>query len=110
MERDFQIPLNVDIQAANKMAKNVASGNGTKHMDIKYHLIRKLLEDKKVSTTCCSTTDMIADNLTKPLSKTCFKNLGDCFAFTERFDSIAVKWSADKQYNTDLLSTKKEQN
>lgn len=70
IERIFQTPLKVDNQEAIKMARNDASGKRTMHIDMKYHLIENLGEDKKVLITYCPTSDMIADILTKPLSPT----------------------------------------
>ena len=40
-----------------------------KHIDIKYHFIRDALHKKKIEIIYCPTTDMIADIMTKPLTK-----------------------------------------
>lgn len=42
------VPINIENQAAIKIAKNDENGNRTKHIIIKNHLIQNLLEDKKV--------------------------------------------------------------
>ena len=39
----------------------------TKHIDIRFHFIRWIVEDGKVKLIYCPTEDMVADTLTKPL-------------------------------------------
>ena len=39
----------------------------TKHIDIRFHFIRWILEDKKIRLIYCPTEDMVADVLTKAL-------------------------------------------
>ncbi|MBW0537277.1 hypothetical protein O181_076992 [Austropuccinia psidii MF-1] len=46
----------------------------TKHMDIKLHYIRELLQDKKIKLQHVSTQNMIANFLTKEVGKTSLKN------------------------------------
>lgn len=40
-----------------------------KHVDIKYHFIRSALSDGKIIIEYCPTADMVADVLTKPVTK-----------------------------------------
>ena len=47
----------------------------TKHVDIKYHFIRKAVERKDVNIVYCPTNTMIADILTKGLAKERFQEL-----------------------------------
>jgi hypothetical protein len=55
----------------NKGAVDLASDAGfsqrTKHIDLRHHFIRQLVEDAKIKVKLISTQDMIADALTKPL-------------------------------------------
>jgi len=39
----------------------------TKHMDIRYHYVRELVQQKHLSITYCPSSQMTADILTKPL-------------------------------------------
>ena len=39
----------------------------TKHIDIRFHFIRWVVEDKKIKLVYCPTEDMVADVLTKAL-------------------------------------------
>ena len=71
------VVINVDNQAAIKMAKNDASGNRTKHIDIKYHIVRDLVADQSISLRYCPTEEMTADILTKPLGRVAFSRLCD---------------------------------
>lgn len=42
----------------------------TKHMDLRYHFVKDLVQKDYISIKYLSTNDMIADVLTKPLSST----------------------------------------
>jgi intein-encoded DNA endonuclease-like protein len=57
------------------IVKNGNDKGKTKHMDVRYHYIRELLTDKQVEITHKSTSDMIADLLTKPLDRLTFSKL-----------------------------------
>ncbi|XP_071053569.1 uncharacterized protein [Onthophagus taurus] len=63
------IVLYNDNQSCQKLAKNNVYHSTTKHIDIKYHFIRKVLEDNVINLKYCQTEEMIADVLTKPLPK-----------------------------------------
>ena len=39
----------------------------TKHIDIKYHFIRELFQEKNIDIKYCSSEIMVADLLTKPI-------------------------------------------
>lgn len=47
----------------------------TKHIDIKYHRLRQLIESKKVKPNYINTRENIADILTKALDSTSYQNL-----------------------------------
>ena len=61
--------INEDNQAAISMAKNPQFHGRVKHVDIKYHFVRELVENGQVRLTYCPTENMIADMLTKGLTK-----------------------------------------
>ncbi|MCO5593130.1 hypothetical protein L7F22_047136 [Adiantum nelumboides] len=50
------------------LARNPKHSEKTKHMDLKYHFIREMVEEKKLFLEHTSTEDMWTDFLTKPLS------------------------------------------
>lgn len=58
-----------DNQGAIKLAESDAFRPRTKHIDIKYHFIRKYIEDSIINIKYISTEDMLADNLTKAVPK-----------------------------------------
>ena len=58
-----------DNQGAVALSKNPGSHARNKHIDIKYHYIRQHVEDGSVRVEYISTDAMMADVLTKPLSK-----------------------------------------
>lgn len=51
----------VDRQRTMKMAKTDASGNHTKHIDLKYHLARDQLSGKRFKLNNCPSDDVLAD-------------------------------------------------
>lgn len=72
-KNEFVFPVKIDILAYIKMAKNDAGSNKTKHIDIKYHPVRYLVDEKKLQVSHCPTVEMAADILTKPLGKIFFE-------------------------------------
>lgn len=67
--KDESVILNVDNQGAMKLAMNPVYHNRSKHIDIKYHHIRDVVQSKEVELKYCPTDDMIADIFTKNLPK-----------------------------------------
>ncbi|GBM59824.1 Retrovirus-related Pol polyprotein from transposon TNT 1-94 [Araneus ventricosus] len=62
-----QITVNVDNYSAIKLGENSLFHSRTKHIDIRHHFIRDVLEDGKIAVKHVSTSKMEADILTKPL-------------------------------------------
>ena len=61
------IPLHNDNQSAISLTRDHQYHARTKHIDIRYHFIRWVVEDKKIKLIYCPTEDMVADVLTKAL-------------------------------------------
>ena len=57
-----------DNQAALSIAKDSQCTKRTKHVDIKYHFIREKVLNSKLNVKHCSSSEMVADVLTKPLT------------------------------------------
>ena len=60
--------LHCDSQSAIMLAKNPVFHAKTKHIDVKYHFIRDVLEDKHMELVKVHTDDNPADLLTKGLT------------------------------------------
>jgi KUP system potassium uptake protein len=58
-----------DNQGAIAIAHNPVTHARTKHIDIKHHFVREALSNKAVALEFCPTENMLADILTKPLSR-----------------------------------------
>ena len=58
-----------DNQSCIAMAKNPQHHGKSKHIEIKYHFVRKLVENETIKLEYCSTKEMIADILTKGLNR-----------------------------------------
>ena len=59
--------LYCDNQSAIALAKDHQYHARTKHIDIRFHFIRWIVENGSLALVYCPTEDMIADTLTKPL-------------------------------------------
>ncbi|MCO5614198.1 hypothetical protein L7F22_068478 [Adiantum nelumboides] len=67
--------LHCDSQSAIQLARNPVIHAKTKHVDIRYHFIRDVLEDKPLQLVKVHTDDNRADLLTKSLSSEGFAHL-----------------------------------
>ncbi|MCO5583240.1 hypothetical protein L7F22_037149 [Adiantum nelumboides] len=64
-----EIPvLHCDSQSVIQLARNLVFHAKTKHVDVRYHFIREVLEDKRLQLVKVHTDDNLADLLTKNLS------------------------------------------
>jgi hypothetical protein len=64
--------LDCDIQSAIFLAKNPAYHSNTKHIDVKYHFVRDMVEEKKVLLEKVDTLKNVVDLLTKSMSTEAF--------------------------------------
>ena len=64
-----------DNQGCIAISKNPRRHQRTKHINKRYHYVREKVESKEVLLKYCPTKDMVADILTKYVSKTQFENL-----------------------------------
>lgn len=63
------ITLFNDNQSAQKLCNNIVSHSRTKHIDIRHHFIRELVNKNVVNLNYVSTEEMLADIFTKSLTK-----------------------------------------
>ena len=61
-----------DNQSALHLARNDMFHQRTKHIEVRYHLIRELVEKDQIDYSWIPTKEMVADGLTKPLPKPAF--------------------------------------
>ena len=57
----------IDNQSAQAFAGGTAESNQSKHIDLRYHFVRDLMEKKAMKLNYKSTEEMIADIMTKAL-------------------------------------------
>ena len=84
LEEQVTCSLNMDNQAAIKIAENAESNHRSKHIDIRYHFIREKVKENKVKLIFTPTAEMIADTLTKPLPRPLFEKLRTMTGVTEK--------------------------
>ena len=62
------IRIDCDSQSAILLAKNPASHSKTKHIDVQYHFVRDMVEDKRVLLVKVDTLKNVADALMNSVS------------------------------------------
>ena len=67
--------LYCDNTSAINISKNLVMHAKTKHIAIKYHSVRELVEDKQVKMEYIHTKEKIVDIFTKPLPKDAYEYL-----------------------------------
>ena len=70
-----EMTLFCDNTSAINISKNPVQHSRTKHIDIRHHFIRELVEDKLINLEYIQTERQLADILTKPLDSTRFEHL-----------------------------------
>ena len=71
------VTLHSDNKSAIALAKDDRFHARTKHIDIRYHFIRYVIEDGNIRLTYCPTEDMTADIFTKALQSTKAKHFAE---------------------------------
>jgi hypothetical protein len=61
--------IHADNQGCIALSRNPVSHSRAKHIDIRHHFIRELVENSEVDLKFCSTKDMAAEIFTKPLAR-----------------------------------------
>ena len=74
---DDPLILNCNNQGAITLAKDNKFHTRTKHIDMCYHFIHKVVEDGKVTVQYILTRDNVSDIFTKPLTKAKFQELAE---------------------------------
>lgn len=86
---DFGIPcedttvINEDNQGCIKLATNQKASCRTKHIDVRYHHLRDLIDKEIIRFVYCETAHMLADGFTKPLPKEKFLHLRKMIGIVE---------------------------
>jgi hypothetical protein len=69
LDRAVKEPITIfeDNQGALALVRNPTYHARTKHIDVRYHFVREVVESKQVELRYCRTNDMVADACTKAL-------------------------------------------
>ena len=67
--------IKVDNKSAIHMAQNPVLHGKSKHIKVKFHVLRQLKTDQEVQVEHCRSEDQIADIMTKALQKSKFEKL-----------------------------------
>lgn len=69
------IPIFVDNQSAIRMANNSEFHKRSKHIDVRYHFVRDIVNRKEIEISYVQFKRQLADIFTKPLAKQQFSFL-----------------------------------
>jgi len=72
-----------DNQSCIALAKNPERHSRAKHIDIKYHFVRELVEDKQIAMVYTSTKKQLGDMFIKPIPRNQFEILRDGIGLKE---------------------------
>ncbi|RVW15001.1 Copia protein [Vitis vinifera] len=91
-EAEYIAAVFCDNTSAINISKNPVLHSRTKHIDIRHHFIRDLVEDKVVSLEYVPTEGQIADILTKPLDVSRFESLRKSIDFLPKsfFSRVSI--------------------
>lgn len=76
-----------DNQAAIRLVRNPEFHRRTKHIDVKFHIIREAYATRHIALDYISTNDQVADLLTKPLPRDRFERLPSLLGMTSSVDT-----------------------
>ncbi|KAD1540679.1 hypothetical protein E3N88_42653 [Mikania micrantha] len=69
------IVIQCDNNSAIKLSKNPVLHRRTKHIEVRFHYLRELVNEEKIQLVFCSTNDQVADVLTKPVKLEVFEKM-----------------------------------
>lgn len=69
------VEIKCDNSSTIKLSKNPVMHRRTKHIDVRFHYLKNLVNDKKIQLTFCSTQDQVADVMTKPVKLEVFEKM-----------------------------------
>ena len=73
MEQQGPTTIYVDSTSAKAIAERLADTKRSKTIDIRYNYVQQYIEEKVVELAYIDTGEMVADTLTKPLSRDLFE-------------------------------------
>ena len=73
-----KVALHVDNQPCIEILKNGGHFNRAKHIQVRYHFLRGLIEEGKIVLRYVQSKDNVADTFTKPVARQLFEKLNIC--------------------------------
>ena len=83
--------IHCDNQSCMKLSENLVFHDKLKHIEIKYHYIRDMVQREAVKLQYVATEDQIVDVLTKPLARVKFEY------FREKLGVLEIKISSQEE-------------
>ncbi|GLU00271.1 hypothetical protein SLE2022_176500 [Rubroshorea leprosula] len=77
-----------DNSSAIKLSKNPVLHGRSKHIHVRYHFLRNLVEDGTIELIYCKTEDQVADIFTKPLKVAAFSKLRELLGVRNMQNSV----------------------
>lgn len=93
IDSSFKKPIRLmeDNQSAIAIAKNPVYHSRTKHIDVRYHYTRETIKEGTIDLSYCPSNEMVADILTKPLSKEILEKLRSALGLSICQSSGSIK-------------------
>ena len=82
-EPEEPLKIYCDNSSSIKLSKNPVLHRRTKHIDVRYHYLRDLVNQGVVSLEFCGTKDQLADVMTKPMKLEDFERFGRMLGMLE---------------------------
>ncbi|CAJ2661747.1 unnamed protein product [Trifolium pratense] len=83
-KQEGSLQLHCDNKSAIAMAKNLVFHSRTRHINIKHHFIRSVIEEGDVQLIFCSSQEQLADIFTKALPRGRFQQLREAMGVKEQ--------------------------
>ena len=77
MKEDGSSTIFEDNNGAIELSRNPKFHDRTKHIDVAHHFVREQVNQNNISVKYCPTQNMLADGMTKALTKDTFQRLRD---------------------------------
>jgi hypothetical protein len=107
-DADQSVFIYADNKSAIDLTTNPLYHKRTKHIEMRWHWIREMIDRKKITLTYLFTNEMVADGLTKPLPVSAFRKFRIMLNLSEWLIRDIKRWSTYWEYDDQVRVLNKE--